>query len=220
MPSQCCGYSRRGSAEGFGWQSHPGCLAQGVRGSWPLHAALPESRAAERRKRRPADVTDTYACHQQKGQENNLEEAATCFLRQDLGDGAPLRIATHSELSLSACHCLTAIATKNKNKISIVIKVFSHFNSTHYWRTDKIEFLAVETGILAARLFLVAWGGFFLLACCVFGFFLNHTVLSMAFAKVKLGRPQQGATVPSSWTECCVLYLTVLITHKSLFCCV
>lgn len=67
VPSQRCSYSRQGSAEGFGWQSHPGCLAQGVRGSWPLHAALPESRAAERRKLRPADVTDTYACHQQKG---------------------------------------------------------------------------------------------------------------------------------------------------------
>lgn len=64
----------------------------------------------------------------------SLEEAATCFLCQELGDGAggesrtaPRSIAARSKLSLSACHGLTIIATKKENEIIIIIKATQPF---------------------------------------------------------------------------------------------
>lgn len=71
VPSLCCCYRRHNSAEGFRWWSHTGCLAQGACSSWLLRAALPETSAAGGSKLGPADVTNTYACHQHKGQEKS-----------------------------------------------------------------------------------------------------------------------------------------------------
>lgn len=47
-----------------------------------------------------------------------------------LGGGsrtAPLRIAAPSKLPLSACHCLTIIATEKENKIRVIIKATQPF---------------------------------------------------------------------------------------------
>lgn len=38
---------------------------------WLLHAALPEPSAAGGSEAGPADVTNTYSCHQQKGREKS-----------------------------------------------------------------------------------------------------------------------------------------------------
>lgn len=51
-----------------------------------LHAALPGTSVARGSKLRPADVANMPVTNRKD--KNNLEEAATCFLCQELGDGA------------------------------------------------------------------------------------------------------------------------------------
>lgn len=93
-------------------------------GSWLLCTALPEPCTAGGRQLGPADVANTYACHEQKGQEKSWRGSDLFFFARSWEMGlvgkAPLRIAAPSKLSLSACHCLTIIATQKENKKSVL----------------------------------------------------------------------------------------------------
>lgn len=62
------------------------CLAQHACGSW-LCAALPETSAAGGSEPGPADVLTLTPVTSRKDKKN-FEEAATCFLHLELGDGA------------------------------------------------------------------------------------------------------------------------------------
>lgn len=127
------GYCRHSSAERRPGSAKPPRSVLGT-GSWLLCTALPEPGTAGGSELGPADVINTYACHEQKGQEKSWRGSDLFSLsgvgRWGWGEGsrtAPLRIAAHSKLSLSACHCLTIIATKRENKIRIIIKATQPF---------------------------------------------------------------------------------------------
>lgn len=113
-------------------QSHAPCLAQG-----PGSSAGPcQSPAQQEEASSGQQMLLTLTPVTNRKDKKSLEEAATCFLCRELGDGAvggggsrtaPLGIAAPSKLSLSACHCLAIIATEKENKIRAIINATQPF---------------------------------------------------------------------------------------------
>lgn len=104
------GYCRHSSAEFSPGSAKPRSVLG--TGSWLLCTALPEPGTAGGSELGPADVTNTYACHEQKGQEKSWRGSDLFSLsgvgRWGWGEGAGRHLS--GLLLLQSCLCRHAIA--------------------------------------------------------------------------------------------------------------